>query len=413
MNAETKPEARAPESPRMMSAMRQAPAVAPHLRRYLALRDFEEHAMRFLPRMLAGFVGGGVETDWSLRDNREVFSEHAFVPRMLNDVSHRSTKRTLFGREYSAPFGIPPMGAAALIAYRGDLVLAQQAAKANIPMIMSASSLIRLEEVRAAGATAWYQAYLPGEPARIEPLVDRVAAAGFDTFVLTVDVQVSANRENNIRTGYSVPLKIGPRVAFDIATHPGWLFNTWLKTLRRHGMPYFENMDAMRGPPVISKDLVRAFGARDQLSWDHLALIRKRWKGNLVVKGILSPEDAVKCRDYGVNGIMVSNHGGRQLDGATAPLRVLPEIATVAGDMTVMFDSGVRRGTDVLKALALGAQFVFVGRPMLCAAAVAGEEGVALAIRLLTEEVGRDMALLGIESLDQLGPQYLRRVRGG
>ena len=413
MNADTKPEARAPEAPRMMSAMRQAPAVAPHLRRYLALRDFEEHAMRFLPRMLAGFVGGGVETDWSLRDNREVFGDYAFVPKMLNDVSQRTTKRTLFGREYSAPFGIPPMGASALIAYRGDLVLAQEAAKANIPMIMSASSLIRLEEVRAAGATAWYQAYLPGDPSRIEPLVDRVAAAGFDTFVLTVDVQVSANRENNIRTGYSIPLKIGPKVAFDIGTHPGWLVKTWLRTLRNHGMPYFENMDAMRGPPVISKDLVRAFGARDQLSWEHLALIRRRWKGNLVVKGILSPEDAVKCREYGVNGIMVSNHGGRQLDGAVAPLRVLPEIAAVAGDMTVMFDSGVRRGTDVLKALALGAQFVFVGRPMLCAAAVAGEEGVALAIKLLTEEVGRDMALLGIESLDQLGPQYLRRVRGG
>lgn len=414
MNAEPKPDARAPEAARMMSAMRQAPAVAPRLRRYLALRDFEEHAMRFLPRMLAGFVGGGVETDWSLRDNRDVFGDYAFVPKMLNDVSHRTTKRTLFGREYSAPFGIPPMGASALVAYRGDIVLAEQAARANVPMIMSASSLIRLEEIQQAGAgNAWYQAYLPGEPARIEPLVDRVAAAGFETFVLTVDVQVSANRENNIRTGYSIPLKIGPKVAFDIATHPGWLFNTWLKTLRRHGMPYFENMDAMRGPPVISKDLVRAFGARDQLSWEHLALIRRRWKGNLVVKGVLSAEDAVKCREYGVDGIMVSNHGGRQLDGAVSPLRVLPDIAAVAGDMTVMFDSGIRRGTDVLKALALGAQFVFVGRPMLCAAAVAGEEGVALAIRLLTEEVGRDMALLGIENLDQLGPQYLRRVRGG
>ena len=414
MNADPKPEGRAPEAPRMMSAMRQAPAVAPHLRRYLALRDFEEHAMRFLPRMLAGFVGGGVETDWSLRDNREVFGDYAFVPKMLNDVSHRTTKRTLFGREYSAPFGIPPMGASALIAYRGDLVLAQEAAKAHVPRLMSASSLIRLEEVQKAGqGNAWYQAYLPGEPARIEPLVDRVAAAGFDTFVLTVDVQVSANRENNIRTGYSIPLKIGPKIAWDIGTHPGWLFKTWLKTLRRHGMPHFENMDAMRGPPVVSKDLVRAFGARDQLSWEHLALIRRRWKGNLGVKGILSPEDAAKCREYGVDGIMVSNHGGRQLDGAVAPLRVLPEIAAVAGDMTVMFDSGIRRGTDVLKALALGAQFVFVGRPMLCAAAVAGEEGVALAIKLLTEEVGRDMALLGIESLDQLGPQYLRRVRGG
>ena len=413
MNAEPNAAARAPDQPRMMSAMRQAPAVSRKLRPYLALRDFEEAAMRFLPRMLAGFVGGGVETDWSLRDNRQAFAEWSFVPRMLNDVSHRTTKRTLFGREYDAPFGIPPMGASALIAYRGDLVLAQEAARANIPMIMSASSLIRLEEVRAAGATAWYQAYLPGEPERIEPLVDRVAAAGFDTFVLTVDVQVSANRENNIRTGYSIPLKIGPKIAWDIGTHPGWLFGTFLKTIQNHGMPHFENMDAMRGPPVVSKNLVRAFGARDQLAWEHLALIRKRWKGRLVVKGVLSAPDAVKCREYGCDGIMVSNHGGRQLDGAIAPLRVLPEIKAVAGDMAVMFDGGVRRGTDVLKALGLGADFVFVGRPMLCAAAVAGADGVAHAINLLKEEVGRDMALLGIAELEQMTRDYLREVPSG
>ncbi len=410
MNADTGTPTAA--EPRMMSAMRTAPAVPRALRRYLALHDFEASAQRHLPRMLAGFVGGGVETDWSLRDNREAFAEYAFVPRVLTDVSGRSAARSLFGKDYTAPFGIAPMGASALIAYRGDVVLAEQAAAAGIPMIMSASSLIKLEEVKARGATAWYQAYLPGENERIEKLVDRVAEAGFDTFVLTVDVQVSANRENNIRSGYSLPLKPGPRLAWDGISHPRWLLGTALRTLREHGMPHFENMDAMRGPPVVSRDLARAFGARDQLAWEHLALIRRRWKGKLVVKGVLAASDAVKCREHGADGIMVSNHGGRQLDGAIAPLRVLPEIAARAGDMAVIFDGGIRRGTDVLKALALGADFVFVGRPFICAAAVAGAAGAAHAIHLLAEEVSRDMALLGISRLSELTPDMVRKVRG-
>ncbi|MBW8269731.1 alpha-hydroxy acid oxidase [Caldovatus aquaticus] len=395
-----------------LAAARPKPAVPRPLRRYLALQDFEAAARRHLPRMLHGFVAGGVETDWSLRDNRAVFGEWAFLPRVLVDTSGRTTAATLFGRDYAAPFGIAPMGASALIAYRGDLVLARAATAANIPMIMSASSLIPLEEVRRAAANAWYQAYLPGENARIEPLVDRVAAAGFDTFVLTADVPVSANRENNIRNGYSIPLQPSLRLAWEGITHPRWLLGTLLRTIVRHGMPHFENMDAGRGPPIVSRTLMRAFGERDRLSWKHLELIRRRWPGRLVVKGVLAAEDAKIARESGCDGVIVSNHGGRQLDGAIAPLRVLPEVAAAAGGMTVMLDSGVRRGTDVLKALALGARFVFVGRPFLCAAALAGEAGVAHAIRLLAEEVNRDMALLGITRLDQLGPGLLRRVRG-
>ena len=389
---------------------RAAPGVARHLRRYLALDDFEAAAKRHLPRMLYGFVSGAAETDAALRDNRDAFGELGFVPRVLADVSGRQTGTTLFGRRYAAPFGIAPMGASALSAYRGDLVFARATAAAGIPMILSASSLIPLEEVRQEGPTAWYQAYLPGEPARIEALVDRVAAAGYDTFVLTADVPVSANRENNVRNGYSLPLRPNARLAWEGISHPRWLFGTALRTLQRHGMPHFENMDATRGPPVLSANLIRAIGRRDGLSWEHLALIRARWRGNLLVKGILSAEDARMARDCGADGVIVSNHGGRQLDGTVSPLRVLPEIAAVAGGMAVIFDSGIRRGTDVLKALALGAQFVFVGRPFLYAATVAGEAGVRHAITLLWEEIHRNMAMLGITDLTQLSAEYLRRL---
>jgi L-lactate dehydrogenase (cytochrome) len=385
-------------------------AVPAAMRRYLSLDDFEAVARRQLPKMLYGFVAGGVETDAALRDNRRAFDEYGFVPRVLNDVSAREQTTTLFGKTYSAPFGIPPFGSAALCAYRGDIVLARAAAAMNVPMILSAASLISLEDVRRANPNAWYQAYLAGDAARIEPLVDRVAAAGYDTFLVTADVPVSANRENNIRNGFQVPLAITPQVAFDAARHPRWLLGTWTRTLIKHGMPHFENMDATRGPPVLSQNLMRNLGNRDQLAWSHVELIRRRWKGKLVVKGILAPQDARIARECGVDGVMVSNHGGRQLDGAVSPLRTVAEIAADTNGMTVMLDGGVRRGTDVLKALALGAKFVFVGRPMLYAAVAAGEDGVRRAVGLLKEEIHRDMALMGVRSIAEVTADLVRRV---
>ena len=384
-------------------------AVPRRLRRYLALDDFEATARRRLPKFIYGYIAGATETDAALADNRHAFDEYGFVPRVLNDVSGREQTTKLFGKSYAAPFGIPPMGSAALCAYRGDVVLTRAAAAMNVPMILSASSLIRLEDVRRENPAAWYQAYLAGDAARIEPLVDRVAAAGYDTFVVTADVPVSANREKNIRNGFQVPLAITPRVFWDTISHPHWLFGTWARTVQNHGMPHFENMDASRGPPVLSKNLMRNIGKRDQLAWKHVELIRKRWKGNLVVKGLIAPADARIARESGVDGVIVSNHGGRQLDYTMSGLRTLPEIAAEAGGMTVMLDGGIRRGTDVLKALALGAQFVFVGRPMLFAAVAGGEAGVTRALTLVKDEVDRDMALLGIRSIGEISPELVRK----
>jgi L-lactate dehydrogenase (cytochrome) len=381
-----------------------------HLRDMLALEDFEAVARRRLPRPIYGYVSGGVETNASLRANRAAFDEIAFVPKMLVDTSMRSLATTLFGQTYAAPFGLAPMGGSSLAAYQGDIVLARSAAAANIPMITSGASLTALEKVREAGRTSWFQAYLPGEDPVITQSVERAARAGFDTLVLTVDVQVASNRENNVRSGYNSPLRPTPRLAWDCMLRPRWLFGMFLRTLITHGMPHFENM----GPrtPLISSTGVRSTGRRDKLTWRHVELMRRLWKGKLVLKGILDPEDARIARESGVDGVIVSNHGGRQLDGAVAPLRALPGVKAEAGSMTVMMDSGIRRGTDVLKALALGAQFVFVGRPFLYAAVVAGDEGVAHAIKLLREEIDRDMALVGIPSLAAMGPHRLTSARG-
>jgi L-lactate dehydrogenase (cytochrome) len=385
------------------------PAVPPALRRYLCLDDFEATARRRIPKFLYGYISGGAETDAAVRDNRKAFDEYGFVPRVLNDVSGRDQTATLFGNTYASPFGIPPMGSSALCAYRGDVVLTRAAAAARVPMILSASSLITLEDVRRENPDAWYQAYLAGEPSRIEPLVDRVAAAGYDTFVVTADVPVPPNRENNIRNGFQVPMAVTPRVAWDIASHPHWLLGCWARTVINHGMPYFENMDAQRGPAVLAKNLMRNIGQRDQLAWKHVELIRRRWKGKLVVKGLIAPQDARIARESGVDGVMLSNHGGRQLDYTVSALRTLPEIAAEAGGMTIMLDGGVRRGTDVIKALALGAHFVWVGRPFLYAAIAGGQGGVERAITLLRDEIDRDFALMGIRSIGEITGDLVRR----
>ncbi|HST00583.1 MAG TPA: alpha-hydroxy acid oxidase, partial [Usitatibacter sp.] len=370
--------------------------MARSLRRILSLDDFEKAARSYLPRPVFAYVSGAVEDSASFRDNRAALDEWGFVPRVLVDLSKRSTAVTILGREWPAPFGIAPMGIGALSAYRGDLVLARAARKAGIPMIMSGSSLIRLEEVSREYPDAWFQAYLPGDSAKIAPLVDRVARAGFGTLLVTVDTAVLSNRENNIRAGFSTPLRPSLRLAWDGLTHPRWLFGNALRTLVNHGMPHFENSFAERGAPILSRNVDRDFTSRDHLNWTHLARIRDQWKGKLVLKGLISPDDVRIAREHGVDGIIASNHGGRQLDGTVSPLRVLPDLLSEARGMAVMVDGGIRRGTDVLKALALGAQFVWVGRPFNYAASIAGEAGVAHAIAILQGEVHRNMALLGV-----------------
>jgi len=368
----------------------------------LCLDDFEPLARRHLPAPVYAYVSGGVERNQTLRANSSVFEEYEFVTRVLVDTSKRSTETTLFGKKWSAPFGIAPMGICALSAYRGDIVLSNAAARENIPMIMSGSSLIRMEEIVQGNPDAWFQAYLPGGDSEIIALIERVKACGYGTLVLTLDVAIAANRENNVRAGFSTPLRPSVRLAWEGMSHPRWLFGTFLKTLAKHGMPHFENNYARRGAPILSASILRDFSDRGHLSWEQIRMIRRLWPGTLILKGILDTRDARLALDHGADGIIVSNHGGRQLDGTASPMRVLPSIVDACKDTPVMVDSGFRRGTDVLKALALGAKFVFIGRPFNYAAAVAGEAGVRRGLTLLREEVSRDMAMLGASSPNEI-----------
>jgi L-lactate dehydrogenase (cytochrome) len=380
------------------------------MRRFLSLHDFEPAARKYLPRPIYGYVAGSVEDRMSEVGNRTAFAQYGFRTRVLVDVSRREQQVEIFGRRYASPVGIAPMGMSALTAYRGDIVLAQAALEANVPCIMSGSSLIRLEEVMQAAPGTWFQAYLPAKEDQIRALIERVAAAGVQTLVVTVDTPVAANRENNVRTGFSSPLKPSLALAYQGLTHPRWLAGTFLRTLWRHGMPHFENSFATRGAPIVSKNVMRDFSGRGHLTWSHVAEIRRQWKGQMVIKGVLSGEDAKTARNMGMDGLIVSNHGGRQLDSSVSPLRVLGEILAEAGDMTVMLDSGVRRGTDALKAIALGAKCVFVGRPFNYAASVAGMDGIRHALHLIRDEVSRDMGMLGIATLAELNDSYLVKL---
>jgi len=385
-----------------------APLPPRALRRIICLDDFEAPARRYIPRPIFGYVKAGSEREESLRNNRQAYGEFAFVPNTLVDTSQRSQKTTLFGRSYDSPFGVSPMGGISLGAYQGDVVMARSAAAANIPMILSGGALTPLEKVREAGPTAWFQAYLPGDEAMITQIVERVTRAGYETMAVTLDTPVAANLEFALRSGFRKPFRPSPRFMWDLAMRPRWLCGMLLRTLALHGMPHVENM----GPrsPMISRSLARPRGGIDRLNWTHIELIRRLWKGNLVLKGVLNRNDARRARDAGVDGIIVSNHGGRQLDSAIAPLRVLPGIVAEASDMTIMIDSGIRRGTDVLKALALGAGFTFIGRPFLYAAAIAGDAGVAHAIGIMQSEIHRDMALLGVRSIAEVTRERLVRA---
>ncbi len=411
--AEAVPGITGPE-PIVTSLKRTAAATPYRFRDLLALDDFERHARRLLPAMIHQYVAGGAETGAALRAGRQAYEDYSLLPRMLRDVSGRDQGVTLFGRRYAVPFGIPPLGGAAFVAYRGDLVLAEAAKRQSLPMILSASALISLEDVHAQNPDAWFQAYLPGDQLRIDRLVQRVAAAGYEVLVVTADTPMLGNREHNIRTGFSMPIRVTPRVMLQSVTHPRWALGVVARTFMRHGAPHFENTEAERGPPMMSGSTVRNTLARDRLSWANVAAIRRQWTGPLLIKGLLSPEDARIARESGADGVILSNHGGRQLDQAVAPLDVLPEVVAQKGGMAVIVDSGIRRGTDVLKAMALGADFTFVGRPFLFAAALGGVAGVELAIRLLQEEIDRDMALVGVTRLSELTPELLRYTgRGG
>ncbi|MFT8242573.1 alpha-hydroxy acid oxidase [Roseomonas sp. BN140053] len=372
-------------------------------RRILTLEELEPAVRRHLPRGVYTFVSGGAESGAAQRAQRAAFASLALQPRVLRDVSVRQQAVELFGERYTSPFGVAPMGGMALCARDADLLLARAATAEGVPFVLSGVSCVPMERIAEEAPRAWYQGYLPADRLALGRLLDRVGKAGLRVLVVTADVPLAPNREDCARVGFGVPLRVGPRLALDSLARPRWLFGTLGQTLLRDGVPRYENMEAERGARFIGPPAPASRHLRAALDWEDLDWLRRRWPGPLVVKGVLSPDDARRARDAGADGIVVSSHGGRQLDHAVAPLRVLPAICREAGEMTVLLDGGIRRGTEVLKALALGARAVLVGRPMLYATALAGEVGARRAIAILRAELDRDLGLLGRADVAEVG----------
>jgi (S)-mandelate dehydrogenase len=375
----------------------------------LNIFDLREMAKRRLPKWLFEFVDRGTEEEVALRNNREAFEGIKLLPRMLVDVSGRSLDTTLFGKTHKMPIGIAPTGAAGMMWYKGELELARAAKAAGIPFSLATGSITPMEQVAAeVGGTLWMQLYMWADRKLSHQVVRRAANAGFEALLVTVDGVVAGNREYNRRNGFSIPFKYNTRNTTDVLMHPGWMLRVLGRYIANGGMPTRANF-----PEELRTNITRDYGGdkrtrSDSLCWDDLKALRDIWPNKLVVKGILHPDDAEKCLEYGADGISVSNHGGRNCDGAPSPIEVLPQIVKAVGDRTtILFDSGVRRGSDVVKALALGAKMVLIGRSTLYGTAAAGEAGAKRALDIYRGEISRSMAQIACNKVSEIGPEHV------
>ncbi len=374
------------------------------------IADLREHARRILPKGLFEFVDRGTEDEHALRANREGFERIRFRPRVLVDVSRRALDTTLFGGPSTMPLVVAPTGAAGLLWLDGEIAVARAARTVGIPFTLSTASIVSMERVAAeAGGRLWFQLYMWPDREMSYKLVDRVRAAGYEALMVTVDTVATPNREYNPRNGFSLPMRITPRNMIDVARHPGWFVNVFARYLMRSGIPMLENYpDELKMKLTTDPKGRPGLPKNDSLTWADLRDLRRRWQGPLMVKGVLHPDDAARAVECGADAVIVSNHGGRNLDGAMSTIDALPAIVDrVGGRCDVMLDSGVRRGSDIVKAVALGAKAVMVGRAPLYGVAAAGETGAAQALQMLREEALRVLGFLGCPSVDMLGPQYL------
>lgn len=369
--------------------------------------QLRELAKRRLPRAIFEFIERGTEDDLLINRNVAALREINLVPRALRNVAERDSSVELFGRKQPLPIVIAPTGVSDLLSYRGERAIATAAAKAGIPFTQTTSSTTSFADIaKCATSGHWMQMYLWERRDLSWRVVDAAAENGADVLVLTVDTPMWPLREFNKRAGMSNPIRPNAVLVSDFLKRPRWLCSVIARYYLAGGLPQFANY-----PPEVGGKLtgvVSRVANSASVCWADVAELRRRWQGKLVLKGILSVEDARMAVEHGVDGIAVSNHGGRNFDSSPPAITVLPAIVDAVGnDLTVLFDSGVRRGADVLKALAIGAKAVLVGRATLYGCAAEGEAGTSHAISLLANEIDVAMAMVGVNRLDQLDRSYL------
>ena len=376
--------------------------VARRLARAASVADLREIARRRLPHGVFDYIDGGAEDENTLRENSAGFSRITFRPRVLRDVSTIETTTTILGREVPIPLALSPTGFSRIADPEGELAVARAAARANLPYTLSTLGTRSIEEVAAVSdGPKWFQVYVWRDRGLVKELIQRAADADYEALVLTVDTAVLGRRERDVRRGFSLPPKIGLGTLVDGALHPGW---TWS----------FVRSDPIKFANVVGRETADGTNAVSLaeyinsqfdpiLSWDDVAWMRTIWDGPIIVKGIQTVEDAVLAADVGVEAVALSNHGGRQLDTAPSPIDLVAPVVDAVGDRTEVYcDGGVRRGSDIVKAVALGARACMGGRAYLYGLGAGGERGVDHVLAMLATDVRRTMALVGVTRVDEL-----------
>lgn len=376
---------------------------APNLDRAASIEDLRLIAKRRIPRFAFDLVDGGAEDERNLRRNSQAFSEVELTPRYMRDVGQIDTSATIFGQSFDAPFGMAPIGMLNAFWPDADLTLARLCKARNIPYTASSAASTPLETLaEAADGNGWFQLYVSSDADVTEGLVARAEAAGYPVMMVTADVPAAGKRDRDIRNQLSVPFRFTPEVVMQCALNPGWAL-----TSLRHGTPNVANYANLLQNATSYADVQKTL-ITPSFTWDDLERLRARWKGRLLVKGILHPADAVRCAELGCDGIVVSNHGGRQVAFGPPTIHALPAIAeAVAGRVSVILDSGIRRGADPLRAKALGADFSLAGRALAYGVGAGGSNGAERAFDILMLELVRALGQLGERTYSAIGPQML------
>lgn len=370
--------------------------------------DLRERARRRLPHGIWEYAERGTEDEAGMARNRAAFEQVTFRPRVLRGVHAVDPGTTIFGKPAAFPLALAPTGAAGLLWYKGDLALARAAAAAGVPFTISSASTMDLDQIAVAGGRLWFQLYLWKDRSLSHIVVDKARDFGCEALFVTLDMPVPPNREYIQRNGFGTPFKLNARNTLDVLRHPRWLAAVMGRYALDGGVPSQANLPERLRATVTKGAPPGALFKQDDLDWDGLKDLRDRWPGKFLLKGILHPEDAERALAMGADGIVVSNHGGRALDSSIATIAALPDIASaVGGKMTILLDSGVRRGSDVVKAVALGADAVLAGRAPLYGLAAAGERGVIRALDLLRSETVRTMAMLGARNVTEIDRSLL------
>ena len=376
----------------------------------ISIEDLREMAKRRLPRAIFDFFDGGAEDETTLRENRAAFERVRLLPRVLVNVATVDTRVDLLGKETALPLAIAPTGGISAGRAGAELALARAAKAFGVPFTLATPSAFTIERVaEEVGGRLWFQLYAVREHEFREKLVARAKNGGYEAMLVTVDLPVSGKRERDPRNGFRTPYNPNWRNSRDVLFKPAWLLE-----ILRHGLPGMANFEGYRFSTPKGTDIATAVGREMDaaLDWTQVQRLRELWPRKLFLKGVERPDDAERAAAIGCDGVVVSNHGGRQLDGAAATLDALPAVARVAGNrITVLLDGGVRRGVDILKARALGAHGVLTGRATLFGAMAGGEAGARRALEILASELERAMQLCGVRSIAEIGPDLVAGAR--